>query len=432
MRRGHLRPRLALLACLLVGFAASVGRAQSAADGLSGCLEQVLFEARRKGGRPAGRLRPVFLMAPDATQLPYTYPEDSCVGFLAVGRRQVQELRLTLYRADGEVAAAAPGTGAYAYARVCQASGTRLMAHVEVLDGSGEVQVLPILNAPAVLPRMDEIMASCAAVGQPRALPLDVGPEPIPAPLGQRLRLLSQELAERGYRPLGESVEGVLGGMRRELRSITLPEAGCSAVALVPDGDMEDVELRILSGTREGETLDHAFGGVRPALVKVCSGGQEQHMLDIRAYGRGGHYLLQVFRLEPPARPLAVPGLSPVLRAALWETVYRLKQVGMVPRTVQWVLLPARSEFRAPVQLDAGQCYALSAVAGEGTSLDDVDLTLSDALDNHLAGDVGPRPTPLVFTCPQQTGLYAAHLRAPDLPRSTRALLLVATPPDAP
>ena len=401
-------------------------RAQNNVDSLEPCLERAVSSARKDGMRLARRFPAQFLLAPDSAQFYYNAPEDGCVGFLAVGRRQIQDLGLTLYSDTGEILATGQSQGAYDYARTCVKAGNSVVAHVELQEGSGEVEVLSFLTAPAVLPGLQSAMAECSGVGLPRSPSVDVGPEPIGPPLGQRLIRVEEELKELGYQPLGEAMTGSLSAMRRELRRITLPPHTCMALALVPDGDMGEVDLRLFTSEDEPQLLDRDPALGRPAIVKLCTDDSVDYIADIRTYDDGGRYLFQAFVIVPPPNSTGIAGLRPHTRIAYWETQYRLAHVGMDVVETQWVELPARGEYRAPLTLDFGPCYSVAAFASARHVLDDIDLSLTDSHGNLVANDTGPELIPLVYVCPTTNSHYAAHLRAPELARNTRALLIIA------
>ena len=395
-------------------------------DELEPCIEHALAGARKGGMRLARRFPAKFLLAPDTAQVQFTLPEEGCVGFLAVGRRQIQELRLTLYSDTGDVLATGEEHGAYAYARTCMTDGSTVIAHVELHEGSGEVEILPLVSAPATLPGLEDAMGECAGVGLPRSSTVDVGPEPIGPPLGQRLLKVVEEVKELGYQPYGEPIPGMLSAMRRELRRITLPVNTCMALALVPDEDMGTVDFRLFTAEEEPQLMGRDAGQGRPVIVKLCTEESIEHIADIRTYDDGGRYLIQVFVIQAPPNSAKIPGLHSDTRIAYWEIQHRLALVGMSVKETQWVQLPARGEYRAPLKLEYGPCYAIAAFASSHDMLDDVDLSVTDINGNLLSNDTGPELVPLVYVCPTKATDYAAFLRAPELARGTRALLVLA------
>lgn len=423
----RIRRALALssLVFLLCEMWAHGARAQGPADPLALCLERAIQAARGQGAKVARRLSPTFLLAPEAKHVTFAVPEASCVGFLAVGRRQVQGLRLSLYDEGGDLLAKSDGQTAYAYVSTCAVAGSNVVAHVQVLEGGGGVEILPLINAPAELPGLSDAMTQCPGVGLPGPPPFDVGPDPMGPSLGQRLTRLTVSLRERGYVPLGTSLSGVLGAMRRDLRRLPLPAGHCLALAVIQDSDMEDVDVRLFADGAQLALIDRDLGRGQPALVKVCSSEAAVFVLDIRSYEYGGRYLLQPYWLVPPTPRRDPIGLSARMRIELWEMQWRLSRVGMWVEETQWIQLPTRDEYRAPLQLAGGQCHAVGLL-GEAEGIPrDVDLCVTDVEGNVMGNDSGPGIAPLVYLCPQFDAGFGAQLRAPDTDRPIRALLVI-------
>lgn len=415
--------RLSLVIGLLVF--APKAPAERPADPLAPCLEQAILAARGEGAKVARRLPPAFLLAPEAKHVTFAVPEASCVGFLAVGRRQVQGLRLSLYDERGDLLAKSDGQTAYAYVSTCAVAGSNVVAHVQVLEGGGGVELLPLINAPAELPQLADAMTRCSGVGLPGPPPFDVGPDPVGPSLGQRQTRLTTALRKRGYVPLGTSLSGTLGSTRRDMRRLPLPAGHCLALAVIQDSDIEDIDVRLFADGPHLTLLDRDLGRGQPALVKVCSSEAAVFVLDIRSYEYGGRYLLQPYWLVPPTPRRDPIGLSPRMRIELWEMQWRLSQVGMVVQETQWIELPTRDEYRAPLQLRGGTCSAIGLL-GEADGIPrDVDLCMTDTQGNVMGNDSGPGIAPLVYLCPQFDTGYAAQLRAPDADRPIRALLVV-------
>lgn len=399
-------------------------------DGLAACLGQISTDARALGARAIRRHPARFMLAPESSEVDIAMPEDGCLGVLAVGRRQVQQIELTVYSAAGEALGQAASAGAYGYVRVCGPAGMRLVAHIVVHSGAGEVEVMSLFGAPEKLPSLASAMTSCIGIGQPQAAPVDIGPEPIGAPLGQRLKLAQARLEAMGYRSQGFPSFGALGSYRREQRELAMPQDTCLAIVAVPDADMGDLDFRIFSSSEPPVLLGRAAARGGAAVVRVCTDAPSDYLLDLRSFSRGGRYAVVSMVIRDPEGFVRPVGLRSSTRSALWEVAHRFGSVGMKVQELQWADLSGAFEYRAPLPLSAGRCYGVAAIAGTGIKLDSVSLSVTDASGRMVSSDTGGRPQKMVFLCPEMDGNYAAHVMAPAGLGRTRALLIVAAGAD--
>ena len=397
-------------------------------DPLTPCLEAAVRVARAQGAKVVRRLPAAFLLAPEAQHVTYPMPEASCVGFLGVGRRHVQRLRLSIYDERGDLLSRSSDQRPYAYVSTCAVPGDKVVAHVQVLEGGGGVELLPMLDAPAKLPGLAQAMVACSGVGLPGPPPLDVGP-PLPTrPLSERLAQYSNELKGRGYMPLGASMQGSLGSAKRDLRRLPLPAGHCLALAVIADDQLQEVDVRLLADGPRPVLLGRESGRNQPALLKVCTEEAAVFLIDVRSFGEQGRYLLQPYWLVPPKEQRNPIGLSPRMRSEFWELQWRLAGFGMAVYETQWVQLPSNDDYRAPLRLPGKRCYAVGLLGEEAQGeRRDVDLCITDSQGNVMGNHSGPDPSPLIYLCPQRDGDYGALLRAPDAGgKPVRALLVVA------
>src|SRR6185503_20110846 len=71
--------------------------AEAAQSSLSDCVSRVVNAARKQNAKPSGQPVIDFMLTGDDRSYEYGLPENGCIGFLAVGHRQVQHLGLTLF-----------------------------------------------------------------------------------------------------------------------------------------------------------------------------------------------------------------------------------------------------------------------------------------------------------------------------------------------
>jgi hypothetical protein len=75
---------------------------------------------------------------------------------------------------------------------------------------------------------------------------------------------------------------------------------------------------------------------------------------------------------------------------------------------VRRATLGARESGRTPLSLEAGACWAIAAISGEGAT--DIDLFLYDTAGAEVARDIGTDADPVVELCPPQALTVAAEV----------------------
>lgn len=405
------------------------GRAQD--DPLRPCLHTLIGQARDLGARAAGPVRSLFLLAPDSDHVDFAVPEKTCLGVLAIGRRQVQALRMRFYDPDGKRLANVQEELPYGYGRACPAEAMTLRVQVRILAGGGEVLLVPLYRAPSHLAGVGEALDQCPGVGLPGPSEVDVGPPLLGVPAEARLVRLAQWLGETGYLGHGRERTGAIGVGGRALLRLPLKGGQCWAVAVEAEDPQVPLELQLFSPPPSPRLLARTE---REGVVRACVAETGRHLLVLHSSGGGFvPYRMRVFRLPPP--PAAEDsghwaGLPSAEQVALWETLWQLRRVGMAVRQQRWLQLPRGGHFRMPLPLQGHTCYALAlqglARSTSGGGAPALDLQITDGRGNTLAYDGGWARRPLVFVCPETDGPHGVHVRVLDGGPSVRALLLVA------
>ena len=392
------------------------GQAQAT---LSACADRVVNAARAQGARRSGPAVVDFLLTGDHRMYSYRLPHDGCLGFLAVGHRQVQHLGLAIYAPTGRVLVHDQARDAHAYARFCGQGGRSFEIEVRMLDGEGEFHLMPLWNAPPTLDALEPIMASCMHTGDPRPELIDVGPEPLGQPIDVELSAVSKRLGALGYK-----LEGGLPERRREVRRVMLDSGQCYALAAVGDGDVEDIDLRLLSVTETASLVAADVTRRRDAVVKVCPEHTGTYVLDVRMYRGSGNYVVQSYGLQEPA-PKPPAGVEGATRIPYAEISAQLQARGMQPKPISWGLLQPETRQSVPLRMRPGQCYAVAAVATPDFAGGDLDMSLVDESGRVHAAEIGPNPHPLLFHCSEQGGLVRVVLEGHQIRRPSRFLLLL-------
>lgn len=398
---------------------------------LAACADRVIDAARGQGARPSGSAVIDFLLAGDRRTYSYRLPQDGCLGFLAVGHRQVQHLGLAIYAPSGRVLVHDQARDAHAYARFCGQAGRSFEIEVRMLDGEGEFHMLPLWNAPPWLEALEPIMASCMHTGDPRPELIDVGPEPLGPPIDVELSAVSKRLGALGYKLEGGMLFGGLPERTREVRRVILDSGQCYALAAVGDGDVEDIDLRLLAIAESASLIAADVTRRRDAVVKVCPEQSGTYVLDVRMYRGSGNYVVQGFNLQEPAlKPPA--GVEGATRIPYAEIAAQLQARGMQPKPVSWGLLQPDTRQSVPLRMRPGQCYAVAAVATADFAGGDLDMSLVDESGRVHAAEIGPNPNPLLFHCSEHGGLVRVVLEGHQIRRPSRFLLLLGEDSDRP
>jgi hypothetical protein len=414
----------ALLAALIAAltWCSAQASAQQPSATLSSCVQQVTSAARAQGARAYREPVVDFLLPGDQRSYSYALPRDGCFGVLAFGHRQVHRLGLTVYAPSGRVLARDTGRDAHAYARFCGEANRPFVVEVRMLDGEGELHVVPLWNAPPSIDALAPAMRACMHAGTPRPTPMDVGPEPEGPPIEIELASVGTRLSALGYAPVGDALYGVLPEQSQQARRILLEGGHCYALAAVGEPEVEDIDLRLLAIKDQPLLVATDTTRRRNAVVKTCPAETTMFALDVRMFRGGGGYVIQAFGL---AEAKATAGIDPDTRIPFAELTAQLAERGMTPEPLAWGMVRPGTTHDVPVRLRAGSCYAISAIAATDTLGGDLDLSVIDARGSLRAADVGPNAHPVVYECPEHDETLRAVVRAGDMRRPSRFLVVV-------
>lgn len=423
-RVGTRVPLHGLSLCAALWFLPLNAGAQAQGRTLAQCVERVVNAAREQGARPSASAQVDFMLTGDHRSYEHVLPQDGCLGMLAVGHRAVQHLALAMYAPSGRMLAQNPERGAHAYARFCGEAGRKVVTEVRMLDGEGEFHLVPLWNAPPALDALESVMESCMHTGDPRPDPVDVGPEPLGPPIDVELLAVAKQLSSLGYHREGGVLFGGLPERRREVRRVMLGGGQCYALAAVGDGDVEDIDMRLLWMTDTTSLVAADVTRRRDAVVKVCPEQDGVYVLDVRMYRGSGRYVVQSFGLKEPAAPPPA-GVEGGTRIPYAEMLAKVEEHGMKVAPLSWGMLQPGSTQTIPVEMQAGRCYAVGAIATADFTGADLDLSLVDEDGSLFAAEIGPGPHPLVFHCSKTDSVARAVLHGHEVRRPSRFLLMV-------
>lgn len=407
-----------------MAWAAAQASAQEQGPTLASCVQRVTSAARAQGAKAYGEPVVDFLLSGEQREYAYTLPRDGCFGVLAFGHRQVHRLGLTVYAPSGRVLARDNARDAHAYTQFCGQANRPFVVEVRMLDGEGELHVVPLWNAPPTIDALEPAMRACMHAGTPRPTPMDVGPEPEGPPLEIELASVSSRLEALGYVPVGDALFGELAEQSQQARRILLEGGHCYALAGVGDPAVEDIDLRLLAIKDQPFLVATDTTRRRNAVVKTCPTESTMFVLDVRMFRGGGSYVVQAFGLSE-SKAHVPDSIGPETRIPYAELTALLAERGMSPEPLAWGMVRPGATHQVPVRLRGGSCYAIGALASSEAYGADLDLSIVDARGSLLAADVGPNAQPVVYDCPEHDETVHAVVRASDLRRPSRFLVVL-------
>jgi hypothetical protein len=413
---------------VLLSFQAGLPRAHASGAGeLQDCVTEVIAQTRANGARPEA-VRTAFMLTGDSQVYAQRLGAFDCVGFLAVGARQVQSLELVLQNAEGKVLARSAKPASWAYAEHCGLGGDVVFATERVLDGQGEVLFVPLHRAgshPAALRSLEQ----CPALGSPRPAQVDVGPEPAGRSIEEQLAVTRRELAPLGYAAEHVVAAGTLLNGQHDANGLILRPSRCYAIVAAGSDEILDLDLRIFGPTLPLTEAGSDLTRRRVAEAKLCARAPGRYVIDVAAFQGEGAYAVAVLPLTEPA---AVPGIVGQARIAYAELDARMRGHGMRAQVVTTGIISAAEQLAVPVDFAAGECRAVAALDSSGREPSGLQLGLESEHGELLALDGRPGEAPLVFHCAQRAERIQAVVRTLASRSPARFVLLVGTEEDKP
>jgi hypothetical protein len=282
------------------------------------------------------------------------------------------------------------------------------------------------------------VFVAAACADPPRA---PAKPRRAPAPLdslGRRMNKVARALRERGYAPdpaLGR--RSFLPQGEGEVVELQLAPGVCYTFVGLTSAGIQDLRFALYDPTgaelvRDESVAPHALVHACPQVAGtyhfVVSAARGTGVYDYRVHtsapgaGRGFAGLFE------PVEPV-VDAASPAIDARLQALLQRLRPRGYeLEGEVRRAVLGSRESGRTALPLEAGACWALAAISGEGAA--DLDLFLYDAAGAEVARDIGTDADPVVELCPTQLATYAAEVNMYE-GAGPYALAVLRGPPDA-
>jgi hypothetical protein len=396
--RGHPAPVFG--ACLLFGLMciASSVRADDAFAVLKADL-------KAHGASDITEVARAFLFEGDARVYESRLEHDGCVGFLALGLGEVQDVDLSLHTRAGQAIAEDTSVAPYAYVRACVAGDVPLYASAQLFAGRGELVILRMTNAPRELGRISSDLDLAVTPGGRLEGLRSVGNAREESPIDGPMLREDRALSELGYVATGPVVPMLLrGGVG--LGSLPVQAGGCYRVlVLVPFARGVAITVEAPDG-RLWEAHDSASDR---ATVFVCPGDQEGE-LRARVESRMLRSLALVRAYQHPEVDMSeVRALGDARALGTAEARFFARSRGLRLTHVGEGWVEGAVPLAWPITLQTGECYGVWALGERG--LASVDVRLTDSTGVLVARTEGPPHGASLFHCATSTGVHRLMLR---------------------
>lgn len=274
-----------------------------------------------------------------------------------------------------------------------------LIQYCAPVDGSYALQIRMAQGAGAIFtvgyvrgngqPSGGEVLSSTTTAG---------------AGLQENFALLDADMRARGYETLSSSESGNLttGASRRY--NVNLEGGHCYAILAVGDAGVRNLDLVLMSPT--GQPVDRDVAENARPTVRVCPGSSGPYTMEVRMAAGSGSYVYAPYQWPRGTEgPFNLRGL---IYVRLAEVTALLSVEGYTPdpgfTQDGGTLRPQGATATHGVDLEAGQCYAVVVVGGDGVQ--DLDVTLARN-GSQIASDYGSQNAfPSVRHCATEAGRY--------------------------
>lgn len=218
----------------------------------------------------------------------------------------------------------------------------------------------------------------------------------------ERYRLLDADIRARGYETYGETARGQLDQGGEQQYPISLEGGKCYAILAVGDNGVRDLDLILTNSA--GQEVDRDVETDGNPIVRVCADQSGQYNIRVRMFSGQGAFVYAPYRWPRGTRgPFGLAGL---IYVRLAEVTALLGVEGFEPDVDaapgQGRVSQGQTRNHS-LNLQAGQCYAVLAVGGDGVN--DLDLSLQSG-GRAVATDQTRTAFPRVTHCAEQSGQY--------------------------
>lgn len=257
--------------------------------------------------------------------------------------------------------------------RFCAPSAGTFTLQIRLLRGEGAVFTAAYLQNTGAAPTAD-------------AEPLIAADSVAGASIEESSALIDADMRARGYENFGDAQRGDLGEAGTNTYEMDLEADICYALVAVGDSGVRDIDITLSDAS--GRTVDADVDDEPRSIVRVCPTARGHYRMAIRMTSGSGTYIYAPYRWTRGTRgPF---GLAGVIYLRLAEVTALLGVEGYEPDSAydleQGTLGRAGANATHSFRLDAGRCYSVLVVGGEGIT--DLDVSLSRN-GSEVASDVG-------------------------------------------
>jgi hypothetical protein len=323
-----------------------------------------------------------------------------CYAFATLGGPGTSDTDVYLVDGSGHWLQADSTANRDGVVRFCAPSTDQFTLQVRLLHGDGPVFTAAYLQAaasgPTPPPTTDgPLIADTSTAG---------------AGLDENFALLDADMRARGYESLGAPQHAHLDEGGTQEYEVDLEGNKCYAILAVGDSGVRNVDLTLLDAT--GHEVDRDDAGDARPTVRVCPTADGHYRMRVRMMSGTGDYVYAPYRW--PRGTHGPFGLAGLIYVRLSEVTQLLSAEQFAPDAnysmERGTLRTEGATDTQQLQLNAGSCYSITVVGGDG--IHDIDLSLMQG-STQVATDLGARNAfPSVRQCVTSSGNYTLTVRA--------------------
>lgn len=345
---------------------------------------ELQMKSFQREGVPQGK--PVQAEVP--LELSLNLHEGKCYALGGIGVGGIQGTKVILSDGQGRIVAEESSIQARVSLEYCPRAADAFQLAVKSTRGSGVL--FPVAYQKTMGPT-DQTQSGTNAVAQTTPSEAVINTN-APVSMQENLRLYQSEVEARGYQSEGSPQTATVGIHESHEFNFTLEGEKCYAVLGVGGKDVHNLDLVFLNPS--GQEVDREMEIGNAGMVRVCPRTAGAYKVRLLLKSGSGQVAVNLFRWPRSIRgPFGLSGLM-YLRLAemtvLWQHEFFNPDIGFTP-TKQRIRQVGRT-VRHRLRLDAGRCYAVVAVGGEGIRDLQLSLKVGDASKDDEA-EVGATST---------------------------------------
>lgn len=374
-------------------------------------VDQVL---RQQGYQPLGQ--PVRQALPERGLVgyPIVAQPGMCYTIIALGGAGVGDVDMEVYSPTNREVGEDRAPDAHPNVSFCASEFGMHVARVSMFRGAGDVY-FAVYQGPPGSSGVNLASVWGGGGGAPQA-PTSIDPS-----TAARVQSITAQLQSRGYTPTQQPVAVVMRQGSEQSWQINLGAGACYSFATFGGPGVRDSDVFLFDGSGSQRIAGDAGTAVDAVIHDICPDVTGTYQLRARLYSGNGPVWVTAFM-----RPNQASGGSANTQTQVMINTQSGSAAGIdaffsrVDRDLQGrgylaVGAPVTGTLGSgamrdvPVNLEAGACYAITAV-GDST-VQDVDLFLLDSSNNEIDRDHAADARPVVRVCPSASGRFTMRVR---------------------